>query len=168
MLLIVIGVELIIATAKAIVKAIVKAVVVIALEQGDRQSLAFSIDGGRASNEPEATLFGKQTGMSPGAPKVDVFEEVNSLFKDYQSKELAPDKQRTGKKEGDEALTSSLVTPLNSGNLGDASIGTAEHADVVDMAVQTDISLPQRVDAYWHCSPSSMRIVDRSRSDNGR
>ena len=68
----------------------------------------------------------------------------------------------------------SVGTPLNSGAIDSAGtspvivMGDAGRADVVDVAVQTDISLPQRVDAYWHCCPSSMTIGNRSRSDNGR
>ena len=121
---------------------------------------------GRASNEPEATLFGKQTGTSPGAPKLDV------LSKDSQSKELAPDNQRTGKKEGEEALNS-LVIPLNSGNLVDVLVvapmnsGNLAMGNVVTMetsATQTDGVLPQRVDAYWHCCLLSTTVIDKPRT----
>ena len=36
-------------------------------------------------------------------------------------------------------------------------------AGQVDVAVQTEISLPQRVDAFWHCCPSSMTIAVKER-----
>ena len=35
---------------------------------------------------------------------------------------------------------------------------------MLDAAVQTDISLPQRVDAFWHCCPSTITIVDKDQS----
>ena len=36
------------------------------------------------------------------------------------------------------------------------------------MAVQTEISLLQRVGAFWHCCPSLMTIVDKGRSSDNR
>ena len=67
------------------------------LRQGDRQSSLPSQIRGRAINEPEATLFGKQTGMSPGAPKLGL--TLSKPSKDSQPKGLTPDNQRTGQKE---------------------------------------------------------------------
>ena len=29
-----------------------------------------------------------------------------------------------------------------------------------DVGIQTDITLPQRVEAYWHCCPKAMTIID--------
>ena len=43
-----------------------------------------------------------------------------------------------------------------------------EAAGRVDVAVQTDISLPQRVEAFWHCCPSSVTIVDKGSGTDNR
>ena len=50
--------------------------------------------------------------------------------------------------------------PSRLANSGNSSGGSMEAAEHIDVAVQTEISLPQRVDAFWHCCPSSMTIVD--------
>ena len=43
-----------------------------------------------------------------------------------------------------------------------------EAAGRIDVAVQTEFSLPQRVDAFWHCCPSSMTIVDKGSGSEKR
>ena len=36
------------------------------------------------------------------------------------------------------------------------------------MAVQTELSLPQMVDAFWHCCPSSVTIVGKGKETGER
>ena len=43
-----------------------------------------------------------------------------------------------------------------------------EAAGRIDVAVQTEISLPQRVDAIWHCCAFSITTVDKGRGSEKR
>ena len=108
------------------------------LRQGDLIPPPSQI-GGRAMNEPEATLFGNQLGMRPDAAKLSL--TLSNPSKDDQPKGLEPDNQRSGKKEAEETLNSSAAASVNSGSLGMGSTVTMETS-----ATQTNVILPQRVD----------------------
>ena len=126
------------------------------LRQGDLIPPPSQI-GGRAINEPEATLFGNQLGTRPDAAKLSL--TLSNPSKEDQPKGLEPDNQRTGKKEAEETLNSSAAASLNSGNSCMGNTVTVETT-----ATQTDVVLPQRVDAYRHCCLLSTTVIDKPRT----
>ena len=56
----------------------------------------------------------------------------------------------------------SVGTPLNSDATGSA--GTSSVIVTETSATQTDVILPQRVDAYWHCCLRSTTVIDKPRT----